>query len=648
MVELQRLFQEVRRESEVLSWDGTFEEYLNIVIKDPSIARLSHARIYNMIMWAGTKPGLYDIPIYPLFADTIFGLDKALDRLVQFFHAAAQGLEVRKRIFLLLGPPASGKSSIVDVLKRGLERYSRTDEGAMYAIKGCPLQEEPLHLVPLQWREELARDHNLYIEGEMCPRCLHSLNSEFKGDISKVRIKRVIYSQAQGLGIGSFVATDPQSQDLSRLVGTVDSSLLTDDRLEGAGRAFRLDGELEAANRGIMEFIEIFKSDDRFLTVMLGVTQEQVIKLGGFGAVYADEATIAHSNEEEYNAFITSKQTEALRDRIIVVKIPYNLRMSEEVKIYRKLIAESRPDGAHLAPLTLPIAAQLAILSRLDPAQGIGGLPKLSPVEKMKLYDGIVRPPYTKSDIERLQDACPQEGMSGLSPRYVINRVADAMTRHPNCLIPLVALQSLLEGTGERAGAGAEQQDAFAELVKEELREYKNLAVREVQRAAVEGFDEEADRIFTTYVRDAEAFCSSLDKQALGVTESPPLDQHLLRRLEGALFLREGDRAAFRREVCRVNGILLEQGQTPRYHSQPLLQIAIENLLFPPTNDLKPFLGQKKLRPDRQQRRDALRERLISTHSYCEVCAEDLLELAGNVVHGREVVSVRKGKLASK
>ena len=645
MVELQRLFEEVKRESEALAWEGTFEEYLNMVIDNPALARHSHARIYDMIMWTGTKRGLHGVPIYLLFADAMFGLDKPLDRLVQFFHAAAQGLEVRKRIFLLLGPPASGKSSIVDILKRGLERYSRYDDGAMYVIKGCPLQEEPLHLVPPGWREELARDHNIHIEGDLCPRCLHNLRGEYGDDISRVRVRRVGFSQSQGLGMGSFVATDPQSQDISRLVGTVDASLLTDDRLEGAGRAFRLDGELEAANRGIMEFIEIFKSEERFLTIMLGVTQEQLIKLGSFGSVYADEAIIAHSNEEEYNAFINNKQTEALRDRIIMVRVPYNLQVSEEVEIYQKLVAESHGDGTHLAPSTLYLAAVVAILSRLEPAQGVGGLPKLPPLEKMRLYDGLVRPPYTHSDVERLQEASPREGMFGLSPRYVINRIADAMTRHTDCLTPLAALQSLLEGVEERAVVETSERERFANIGQEALKEYKNLAVREVQRASVEGFDDLAKGLFDSYTKDAQRFCASLEEEQSRAQASPPLGQHLLRRVEGAIYLRESDRVGFRQKVCQTYHILQEQGQTPHFYSLPLLSTAIEGLLFPRLSDLKPILSQKKLRPDRQQRRDAIQKELISNYGYCELCTEDLLDFAGKVIHGKEVVTVRNGKL---
>ena len=455
MVEIRRLLNEARREWESLEWEGTFEEYLNMVFDNPRLARHSHARIYDMIQWAGSTPGPEGVPQYSVFSDEIFGLDRALDRLVQFFHAAARGLEVRKRILLLMGPPASGKSSSVNLLKAGLERYTRSDQGEVYAIKGCPMQEDPLHLIPEDRRQEMAREHGLLLEGGLCPRCSYNLRHEYGGDIGRVKVKRVSFSHSAGVGMGSFVATSPQSQDISRLVGSVDMSQASDDRLEWAGKALRLDGELEAANRGIMEFIEIFKSDERFLAVMLGVTQEQVIKLGSFGSVHADEAVIAHTNEEEYNAFLSNPETAALRDRIILVMIPYNLRVRDEVKIYTKLLSEGRPTGADttaqhsgIAPLTLPVAAMLSVLSRLEPSARGSGLPKVSLRDKIKLYDGQVVPPYNAGDVERLREGSPREGMFGLSPRYVVNRLADAVAREGTCLTPPASPQESGGGAG--------------------------------------------------------------------------------------------------------------------------------------------------------------------------------------------------------
>ena len=526
-----------------------------MAVANPEIARYSHARIHDMIRWAGTKPGLEGIAEYDLFAGEIFGMDRALDRLVQFFHAAANGLEVRKRVLLLMGPPASGKSSVVNLIKRGLERHARTDQGVTYAIKGCPMQEEPLHLIPEERRQELAKEYGLYIEGDLCPRCLYNLRHEYAGDIAKVKVNRIQFSQSAGVGMGSFVASS-QSQDISRLVGSVDLSLLTDDRLEGAGRGLRLDGELQAANRGIMEFVEIFKSDERFLTVVLGVTQEQVIKLGSFGSVYADEAVIAHSNEEEYNNFVSNRETAALRDRLIVVKIPYNLRVRDEVKIYSKVLPnggasshEEAEVGARMAPLTLQVVAMLSILSRLEVSGSTSSLPKLTLLEKMKLYDDRILPPYTREDVERLREENPGEGMFGLSPRYVLNRLADAMARDTACLTPQKALKSLVEGLGERAGISKAERDGILELVKQAVQEYKDLAVREVQRAATEEFEERATQIFQSYVRGVEGFC---DREEARASRTVAQDEKELRRVESTLNLRDEDRLRFRQEALHT------------------------------------------------------------------------------------------------
>ena len=652
MVEIQRLLEETKKDWEALSWEGTFEQYLNMVVANPDLARYSHARIYDMIQWAGVAPGLDGVPRYKLFEGEIFGMDRALDRLVQFFHAAARGLEVRKRILLLMGPPASGKSSIVGLLKAGLERYSRTDAGAVYAIKGCPMQEEPLHLIPEERREEMAREHGLYIEGDLCPRCRYNLRHEYAGDVAKVKVHRTSFSQTFGVGMGSFVATSPQSQDMARLVGSVDMSHLTDDRLDGAGRALRLDGELQAANRGIMEFIEIFKSEERFLTVMLGVIQEQVIKLGSFGSVYADEATIAHSNEEEYNAFINNKETAALLDRLILIKIPYNLRVSDEVRIYANMLADSRPGGPDRsqervcrAPLTLRVAAVLSVLSRLEvpaPATGFSRIPLLT---KMKLYDGQTSPSYTKEDVERLREECPRDGMFGISPRYVINRLAAAMTRERRCLTPAKALKSLAEGLAERAGIAKGERETTVELIRQAVAEYKDLAVREVQRAATAEYPEKAAELFQSYVRDAVSHGISQKAGVSGVTQP---DAGVLRRVEGGLNLRDGDRPRFRQEVLTAYRYIREHPELPGpgYNYMPTLKLAIENTLFTRRDELRLTIDPGRKDAARERGWEEIVRRLLSDYGYCEDCAKDLMYFAWRTLQGRDVISIKGGKVS--
>ena len=652
MAKIRKLLEEATKDRETLDWAGSFEEYLNMVIAGPYLYRCSQARIYDMVQWAGTTPGLDGVPEYKLFSRELFGLDRALDRMVQYFHAASTGLEIRKRILLLMGPPASGKSSIVNLLKLGLERYSRTDLGAVYGIAGCPMQEEPLHLIPEERRPQIAQDHGIDIEGDLCPRCRYNLRHEYGGDIAKVKVKRLSFSQSDGVGLGSFVASSPQSQDMSRLIGSIDTSYLTEDRLEGAGKGIRLDGELEAANRGIMEFIEIFKSEERFLAVILGVTQEQVIKLGSFGSVYADESIIAHSNEEEYNAFVNNKETAALRDRIILVKIPYVLRVMDEVRIYNKMLAQGRPttsrepvEHAGIAPLSLHVVAVLAVLSRLENAGMGSGLPRVSPLDKMNLYDGKVLPPYNRGEVERLQAEFPREGMFGLSPRYIINRLADALARNGGCLTAPKALKSVVEGLSERAGMGRREQDRTIGLAQDTLREYKELAIREVQRAATEDFQDRAAQLFQDYVRDAESFVSG---QAAGSTYAVPVNERLLRKVEGALNLREGERPRFRQETVQISAVLQQRPDSPKssYDSIPTLKMGVENVLFSRRDELKLALDPSRKDPEGQRGRTRIYQRLLSEHGYCEECAQDLMHFVWMTLRGKDVVSVKRGKMS--
>ena len=635
---MERLIDELKADGPSRPWEGTFQEYLGIVAQERRLARHAHARIDEMIAWHGGAAGSEGVPRYELFSGSIFGLDHALDRLVQYFRAASTSQEVRRRIVLLLGPPASGKSSIVTLLKQGLERFTRSEVGATYAIKGCPMQEDPLHLVPLDQRDRLAGEDGIEVEGDLCPRCRHSLEHDFEGDVTRVIVRRVDFSQAQGVGIGSFVATSPQQQDLSRLVGSVDPAYFSQDRLEGAGRAFRMDGELEAANRGIMEFIEVFKSDERFLAVMLGVTQEQVIKLGSFGSVHADMAVIAHSNEEEYSAFVANRHTEALLDRLIVVRVPYTLQVSQEERIYRKLLSTGRPGGIHLAPLSLPSAAVLAVLSRLE--SGRGALQRVSLLDKVRLYDGVVLPPHTEADVQRLRAEGSNEGMRGISPRYVINRLADAVARERECLRPLAALDSLAAGVEERAEAPRDEENKLPGLLGDALKKYKERALVEVRRAALPNFQQEATALFNDYAREARTY-SDLPSGEGG----EGVDERLLSSLEWAINIREADRPGFRRQVMANVRAIQGQGDSPGYDSVPVLRHAIEEVLLPDRAATREALGLGTKGDDGPLRRSQVEERLVQSFGYCSICARDLVEFAAALLQGKDPVGVRRGRL---
>ncbi|MGH2354368.1 MAG: PrkA family serine protein kinase, partial [Chloroflexota bacterium] len=428
-----------RQEEQRLNWEGTFGDYFDLVVKQPQLGRLSHARIYDMIVSAGVETDARGERRYSFFRDEIYGLEETLDHLVEYFHSAARRLEVRKRILLFMGPVGGGKSTIVSMLKRGLERYTRADDGAVYAIKGCPMHEEPLHLIPDSLRPEVEKEYGIYIEGDLCPVCRQMLRDEYGGVAENVPIERIGFSEKSRVGIGTFSPSDPKSQDITELTGSIDLSRIGEYGVESDPRAYRFDGELNIANRGLMEFIEMLKCDEKFLYGLLTLSQEQNIKTGRFSMIYADECIVSHTNEAEYTAFIGNRRSEALQDRIILVRVPYNLRASDEVRIYEKLIRQSNLSNVHIAPHTLYIASIFAVLSRLEEPRKAG----MSLMKKLKLYDGEEVEDFTPKDVKELKDQAVREGMDGISPRYVINRLSGALVRDgTTCINPIDALRA--------------------------------------------------------------------------------------------------------------------------------------------------------------------------------------------------------------
>src|SRR6266849_4117273 len=311
-MDLVKRLEEYRDRERGLLWEGTFAQYFEIATKKPEVSRHAHDRIYNMIMAAGTETNRLGEPRYTFFAEEIFGIEKALQQIVEYFHSAAQRLEVRKRILLLMGPVGGGKSSIVSLLKRGLEASSRADAGAGYAIRECPMHEEPLHLIPPDLRPDVEKEFGLYIEGDLCPHCRFMVDTQYTGRIEDVPVKRLAFSEKYRVGVGTFTPSDPKSQDISELVGGIDLSTIGEVGVESDPRAYRFDGELNIANRGIMEFVEMLKTDEKFLYVLLTLSQEQNIKTGRFSMIYADEVVVSHTNENEYTSFVGNKKSEAL------------------------------------------------------------------------------------------------------------------------------------------------------------------------------------------------------------------------------------------------------------------------------------------------------------------------------------------------
>ncbi|MEK6554990.1 MAG: serine protein kinase, partial [Bdellovibrionota bacterium] len=389
------------REFRDLNWAGTFNEYINMVKQKPKIARNAFQRLYDLVLEAGTEEYLdfkKHVIHYKFFddeaaggRDAVFGLDVPLMKLMNVLRAAAQGYGAEKRVILMHGPVGSAKSTISRMLKKGVEAYSRTDQGALYTFewvdesgeheaifgKGVrvfpsPMHEDPLILIPNELRarlcEELNRgskdDFKVNIVGELCPpsrfifkALLEKYNGQTEKVLQHVRVKRLVLSEADRVGIGTFQPKDEKNQDSTELTGDLNYRKIAEYGSDSDPRAFNFDGEFNIANRGIIEFVEVLKLDVAFLYDLLGASQEHRVKPKKFAQTHIDEVILGHTNEPEFRRLQDNEFMEALRDRTVKIDIPYITRLTPEVKIYKKDFNSRRLRGVSIAPHTIEMAA---------------------------------------------------------------------------------------------------------------------------------------------------------------------------------------------------------------------------------------------------------------------------------------------------
>ncbi|MFQ5503072.1 MAG: serine protein kinase, partial [Phycisphaerae bacterium] len=350
-------------------WEGTFDDYLDIVTRNPRVARNAFQRIYDMILHFGTERYTrmrQEFVRYKFFSDpigngedAIYGLERSLMQLVDFFKSAAQGYGTERRILLLHGPVGSAKSTICRLLKKGLEYYSRLEEGAMYTFSwkldtpdgrvelcDCPMHEEPLKIVPHEARrdivtmlnESLPPEQRISLEGDLDPFCrktfdelLKQCDGDWKKVMDRIVVRRFIVSEKDRRGIGTFQPKDEKNQDSTELTGDINFRKIAEYGSDSDPRAFNFDGELNIANRGIIEFIEVLKLDVAFLYDLLGASQEHVIKPKKFAQTNIDEVIIGHTNEPEYKKLQNNELMEAFRDRTIKIDVPYNVVLDDEI-----------------------------------------------------------------------------------------------------------------------------------------------------------------------------------------------------------------------------------------------------------------------------------------------------------------------------
>ncbi len=611
-------------------WQGTVEDYINLVIKNPNLHCGAHKRVLKMIDSHGIdKDENGEITSYNFFKDDLFGVDDSIREIMSYLRAAATGSEVGRRILLLYGPTSSGKSQLAILLKKGLEAYSKTDEGAMYALSESPMYEDPLCAIPLEHRSRFEKQLKIKINGELSPYMSLILRERYNDNFLALPVKRIFISEKDRIGLGTFVPSDKKSQDISELVGSIDLSAIGKYGAESDPRAYRFDGELNIANRGMMEFIEMLKVDQKFLYVLLTLAQEKNIKTGRFSLIYADEFILSHTNESEYKRFLGKEDMEALHDRIIVVKVPYNLCVNDEVRIYQKLIQQSSFDGVHIAPHTVYCAALFAVLSRLKKSKHEG----LELMTKLRLYNNEEVEGFTQKDIPALKREFDDEGMDGVSPRYVINRLSSSLSESEvTCITPIDIIRSIRSGFKSNPKLDAKEIERLENLLTQVIEEYNGIAKNDVQKAFFVNFEQEISNLLDNYIDHVEAYLdgSKLENEWGDMTNP---DERLMRSIEEKIGITDGGKKSFRQEIYRKVLRAIKNGGNYNYKDHPKLREALEKQLFDERQDIIRLTVSSR-NPDEEalKRINVVVDTLCKDYGYTAASANELLRYVNNLM----------------
>lgn len=660
-----------------LSWKGSFWDYLELVKKNPKVTRNAFQRMYDMITEAGSHEYVdfkKKITHYKFFdddmtggKDAVFGLDVHLMKFVNVIRAAAQGYGTEKRVILLHGPVGSAKSTIARLLKKGLERYSKSDSGALYTFEWIdnpqsphgllgagvtemitPMHEEPMLLIPEDLRpkflDELNRgakgDFRVQLQGDLCPASRYiftKLMEKHDGDVSKVleyvRVKRMVLSEADRIGIGTFQPKDEKNQDSTELTGDINYRKIAEYGSDSDPRAFNFDGEFNIANRGMIEFVEVLKLDVAFLYDLLGASQEHRVKPKKFAQTHIDEVIIGHTNEPEYRKLQNNEFMEALRDRTVKIDIPYITRLEEEIKIYKKDFDSRRLRGVSIAPHTVEMAAMWAILTRLEKPKKAN----LTRLQKLKLYNGKTLPNFTEDNVKELRKEVKREGLEGISPRYIQDKISNAIVmaqqNNRGSVNPFMVMNELESGLKNHSLLSNEELKVeYRELLAVVKQEYEEIIKSEVQRAI--SADEGAlGRLCGNYIDNVKAYTQreKVRNPFTGQDEEP--DERLMRSIEEKIEIPDSRKDDFRREIMNYIGALSLEGKRFDYKTNERLHKALELKMFEDQKDSIKLTSLVTSVADKgtQEKIDIVKTRLIKEFGYDEISATDVLNYVASI-----------------
>lgn len=634
--DFKKLIEKDRETRTKTMWKGTMLEYLELVRENPDLACLSHKKIYDMIIGSGIAE--YDVEKnpkfkrlfkgeapkeYKFFSDSFFGMEKTISQIVRYFHSASLKGEESRQVLFLVGPVGSGKTSLVERIKQGMEHMP-----PFYAIEDDPMFGEPLHLIPRHLRKEFSKMLGIQIEGEINPVVRHRLKEEFAGKWEDYPIRTYDFSIRARRGIGLVPPVDPNNQDTSVLIGSEDISKL-DLYSEGDPRVLDLTGALNRGNRGLVEFIEIFKNETEYLHTIITATQEKSIPAPGrHGMIYVDTCIIAHSNESEWKRFRSDHTNEAILDRIVTIKVPYNLRLDEEVKIYKKIIRQSR-FTADIAPHTIEVASMFAILSRLDPTA------KCDLMTKLKLYNGeeVVEKGRTKRiDVSELKEEAKSEGMSGISTRFIMKALDNALSDNieQNCIHPLSVREALVNMVKE-SDFPDDIRKRYLEFLQDTLhKEYLEILEKDITKAFVYSYQEQAESLFQNYLDHAEAYVTKRKVKDRSTAEDLEPDEAFLRSIEEQIAIVGSACDGFRQEVIAYLWAMSRKNEKVTYESYEPLKEAIEKKLMASVREVSRIITKARTRDDEQQKKhDRMVEQMVM-NGYPVSCIDTILKYAAN------------------
>ena len=610
-------------------WSGPFARFLQEVLPATphQIARTSHQYIWDMIRATCTTDEQGALRCH-LFDEDLFGIDEAIERVIDYFKAAAAGSEVGRRLLLLLGPPSGGKSTMVILLKRGLEEYSYTDDGALYAIAGCPVHESPLHLVPHTMRATCRTTYGIDISGDMCPHCRARLEDQFAGDFMQMPVERFFVSESGRSAIGTYAPHDPTTADLADLVGSVDLSKVAQFGDEGDPRAWSWSGAVYAASRGVLEMIEILKVKREFLYLLLTLTQEKNVKVSRFPLIYLDETILAHTNLAEFRKFLQESENEALLDRMVIIQVPYTLNYREEARIYQKLISSAAPAfrDVHLDPHVLHAAAVFAILSRIQDTDD----KDVELVKKVRIHADEEVDGVNRADVRRVKDKdkAPDEGLAGVSPRFVINALSNAIIQsNRHSLSTMDVLLALKDGIESDARIDPKKKRKWVDYLVLTRKDFYNRWVKEdVHKALFVSFEQEAQDLLNKYLDEVEAMLDNRHIKDPITNEERRPDERFLRAVEEKIHISESGKQSFRQEVVRKAMGAYKRGITFSLESHLQLNDAVQQYLFEQRRDVLRLVSSAK-RPDDDIRTkiSAVEKRLVDEYGYDSHSAREAL-----------------------